>query len=61
MKAAMLDAELLEHVCIATNATEEAVHCIESHVDSLATHTETFPLQRIGKGCSHSNEPGKTQ
>jgi hypothetical protein len=33
-KAPLLDGELLEHVSIATNTTEEAMHFIQSHVDS---------------------------
>jgi hypothetical protein len=33
-KAPLLDDELLEHVSTATNETEEAMHCIQSHVDS---------------------------
>jgi hypothetical protein len=32
------------------------IHCIEIHVDSWATHMEAFPLQRLGKGCSQSND-----
>jgi hypothetical protein len=31
-KAPLLDGELLEHVSTATNTTEEAMHCIQSHV-----------------------------
>jgi hypothetical protein len=42
----LLDGELLEHVSTATNTTEEAMHCMQSHVDSQATHTETFPFTR---------------
>jgi hypothetical protein len=33
-KAVLLDGELLEHVSTTTNMTEQAMHCIESHVDS---------------------------
>jgi hypothetical protein len=33
-KAPLLDGELLEQVSTATNTTEEAMHCIQSHVDS---------------------------
>jgi hypothetical protein len=33
-KAPLLDGELLEHVSTATNTTEEAMYCIQSHVDS---------------------------
>jgi hypothetical protein len=32
--AQLLDGEMLEHVSTATNTTEEAMHCIQSHVDS---------------------------
>jgi hypothetical protein len=33
-KAPLLYGELLEHVSTAANTTEEAIHCIQSHVDS---------------------------
>jgi hypothetical protein len=33
-KAPLLDGELLEHVSTATNMTEEAMHCIQNHIDT---------------------------
>jgi hypothetical protein len=50
-KAPLMDGKLLEHVSIVTNTTKEATHCIQNHVDSYATHTETSPFtgQRTSK------------
>jgi hypothetical protein len=45
-KILLLDSELLEHVSTTMNTTEEAMHCIQGHVNSKATHIEMFLFAR---------------
>jgi hypothetical protein len=50
-KVPLLGSELLEHVAMAVNMTEEVMHCIQSYIDSRQCIQKLFH--------SHGNEPSK--
>jgi hypothetical protein len=55
--------QLLEEIYIVTCKSTARQRLVETHlrsydrdINSNATRTQTFPLQRLGKDCSHGDE-----